>query len=89
MLTDSTYKKALAVFLTVSAAVMGAAILDEIAFHRMDDDVAAAIEQRFKARSTKIGAWVMDRAMVTEMVGIPIESLPSYQWAEQHKREAE
>ena len=81
-------RKALAVFLIIVAAILGSAVLDEIQFNTITENTDAKMDKRFKERSTKIGAWVMDREYVTEHIGIPVESLPSYQWAKQHNQEA-
>ena len=89
MSIEVAFRKALAVFLIISASILGSAVLDEINFNTIAANTAAELDRRFQERSTKIGAWVMDRECITEHIGYPIEDLPSYQWAQQHNREAE
>ena len=89
MSIESVFRKGAAVFLIVVAAILGAAVLDEIHFNKITSKTAAELDRRFQERSTKIGAWVMDREIVTEHIGFPVEDLPSHQWAKQHKQEAE
>ena len=87
MANETIARKALAVMLIVAAAILGASVLDEIQYQKIDAEMDTAIDERFQQKSTKIGAWVMDREHVTAKIGIPQEELPSYQWAQQHGSE--
>lgn len=84
MSIETASRKSLSILLIVFSAMLGAAVLDEISYNRLDATMQRSIEDRFKHHSTKVGAWVMDRQYVTEKIGVEVESLPSYQWAQQH-----
>jgi hypothetical protein len=49
----------------------------------MEWTMQKTIDTRFQEHSTKLGAWVMDRGEVTSRIGMAVEDLPSYKWAEQ------
>jgi hypothetical protein len=66
-------------------SIIGASILDRAQYR----EIEAIMDQRFKERSTQIGAWVMDRECILKHIGFPIEELPSYIWAQKNKQEAE
>ena len=70
------------------ASLLGAAVLDSLQYETITANTKAEIDRKFKERSTKIGAWVMDRDCIAEHVGFPVEELPSYKWAQQHNQEA-
>jgi hypothetical protein len=79
VIVDSTK----AVLLFLGAAVLGVALLDDARYRRMEWTMQKTIDTRFKEHSTKLGAWVMDRGEVTSRIGMAVEDLPSYKWAEQ------
>lgn len=86
----TAYFGLLAVVLAVNAvSILGAAILDSIQYDTITKDTDAELDRRFQERSTKMGAWVMDRDCITEHIGFPIEELPSYKWAKQNNQEAQ
>ena len=86
----TVYFVLLAVVLVINAlSILGAALLDKLQFDTITANTHTEIDRRFKERSTKIGAWVMDRDCITEHIGFPIEDLPSYKWAQQHNQEAQ
>ncbi len=79
----------LAVILAINAvSILGAAILDSRQYNTITKDTDAELDRRFQERSTKIGAWIMDRECITEHIGFPIEELPSYKLQQQNKQEA-
>lgn len=78
MSIETTSRRALAVFLVVSAALLGSALLDEVSYHKQDSEFRKALEAKFIEQSLKVGAWVMDRKCVAEHIGLDETSLPSY-----------
>lgn len=87
---STAYFALLAVILVINAvSIIGAALLDKAQYDTITEKTEARMDQRFKERSTQIGAWIMDRECITEHIGFPVEDLPSYKWAQKHKQEAE
>jgi hypothetical protein len=79
----------IAVVLAINAvSLIGAMLLDKMQYTAITESTEARLEQRFRERSTQIGAWVMDRECITEHIGFPVGELPSYKWAQKHKQEA-
>ena len=78
MSIDTAQRRGLAIFLLVSAVLLGAAVLDEVSYQQQNKDFRETIDQRFSDQSLKVGAWVMDRKCVAERIGMQIEDLPSY-----------
>jgi len=78
MSIDIAQRRGLAIFLLVSAVLLGAAVLDEVSYRQQDADFRKAIDNRFVEQSLKVGAWVMDRKCVAEHIGMQVEDLPSY-----------
>lgn len=86
----TAYFGLLAVVLAVNAvSILGAALLDGMQYDKITKNTDAEIDRKFQERSTKIGAWVMDRDCIAKHIGFPVEDLPSYKWAQQHNQEAE
>lgn len=84
MSIDTASRRGLAIFLLVSAALLGAAVLDEVSYQQQDADFREAIDNRFAEQSLKVGAWVMDRKCVAEHIGMQVEDLPSYKMTKEH-----
>jgi hypothetical protein len=78
MSIDTAQRRGLAIFLLVSAVLLGAAVLDEVSYRQQDADFRKAIDNRFVEQSLKVGAWVMDRKCVANHIGMQVEDLPSY-----------
>jgi hypothetical protein len=78
MSIESASRKGLAVFLIISAALLGSAVLDEVNYRQQHERFSKAIEKKFIEQSLKLGAWVMDRECVAEYIGLDVTTLPSY-----------
>jgi hypothetical protein len=78
MSIESASRKGLAVFLIISAAILGSAVLDELTYQQQNERLSKVIENKFMEQSLKIGAWVMDRECVSEYIGLDVTTLPSY-----------
>jgi hypothetical protein len=76
-------RKALAAFLIISAAILGAALLDEAMYHQQSEKFSDVVENKFKEQSLKLGAWVMDRECVAKHIGLDVTTLPSYRRTDQ------
>jgi hypothetical protein len=83
MSIESALSKGLAVFLIISAAILGSAVLDEVAYQQQNERFSKIIENKFIEQSLKLGAWVMDRECVAEYIGIDVTTLPSYRRTDQ------
>jgi len=78
MSIDTASRKGLAAFLIISAAILGAALLDEVMYHQQSEKFSDVVENKFKEQSLKLGAWVMDRECVAKYIGLDVTTLPSY-----------
>ena len=78
MSIESASRKGLAVFLIISAAILGSAVLDEVAYQQQSEKFSEVVENKFKEQSLKLGAWVMDRECVAKYIGLDVTTLPSY-----------
>ena len=78
MSIESASRKGLAVFLIISSALLGSAVLDEAMYNQQSEKFSEVIENKFKEQSLKLGAWVMDREGVAEYIGLDVTTLPSY-----------
>ena len=78
MSIESASRKGLAIFLIISAALLGSALLDQVAYQQQSERFSKVIETKFSEQSLKVGAWVMDRKCVAEHIGMDETSLPSY-----------
>ena len=79
MSIETVSKRGLAIFLLLTAAILGAAVLDEISYNQQSAEFKKAIEDRFVEQSLKVGAWVMDRETVAGKIGMDVTELPSHQ----------
>ena len=75
---ESAARKSVAVLLIISAALLGSALLDQVAYQQQSERFSKVIETKFSEQSLKVGAWVMDRKCVAEHIGMNETSLPSY-----------
>lgn len=80
-------QRGLAIFMLFTAAILGAAVLDEISYNQQSGEFKQAIEDRFVEQSLKVGAWVMDRETVAGKIGMEVEDLPSHQMTQQRSGE--
>ncbi len=80
-------RRGLAVFLLISASLLGAAILDEVSYHQQSHEFMRAIDARFIEQSLKVGAWAMDRECVAHHIGLDLAQLPSYQKTDENLRQ--
>jgi hypothetical protein len=78
MSIEAASRKGLAVFLIISAAILGSAVLDEVSYQQQNERFSKIIENKFIEQSLKVGAWVMDRKCVAEYIGLDVTTLPSY-----------
>ena len=78
MSIETASKRGLAIFLLLTAAILGAAVLDELSYNQQSAAFRKAIDDRFVEQSLKVGAWVMDREYVADKIGMEVEDLPSY-----------
>jgi hypothetical protein len=78
MSIESASRKGLAVFLIISTAILGSAVLDEVAYQQQNERLSKVIENKFIEQSLKLGAWVMDRECVSKYIGLDVTTLPSY-----------
>jgi hypothetical protein len=87
MSIETASKRGLAIFLLLTAAILGAAVLDELSYNQQSAEFKKAIEDRFVEQSLKVGAWVMDRETVAGKIGVKVEDLPSHQMTQQRTGE--
>jgi hypothetical protein len=83
MSIESASRKGLAIFLIISVALLGSAVLDEVNYRQQHERFSKIIENKFIEQSLKVGAWVMDRECVAEFIGLDVTTLPSYKRTDQ------
>ena len=88
MSIETVTRRSAAVILTILAAIVGAAWLDELSYQEQNAEFSKVLEERFVKQSLKTGAWVMDREHVAKKIGMPVTELPSYQHAENAPQES-
>jgi len=87
MSIETASRRGFAIILLLTAAILGAAVLDEISYNQQSAEFERAIEDRFTEQSLKVGAWVMDREIVAGKIGVKVENLPSHQLTQQRNGE--